>query len=197
MKYAVAASFILAPVAAIIFVLTGGNNATDRAPQPLSTTLSEALLTGPMAAFTPAEPGQMFPDIAFKDESGESITLKAFRGKTVLVNFWATWCAPCLKEMPSLDRLQAAFKGANFQVVTISIDRTGSDVVRPFFVRKEIKHLTPYYDAENSVGRAVGALGLPTSLLVDADGREIGRLVAPAEWDSPEAVALIQNSLDK
>lgn len=195
MKYAVAASFLLAPIAALIFVLSGGNNPTDRAPQPLSATLSEAFLTGDMEAFTAAEPGTMFPDVAFKDERDESITLAAFRGKTVLVNFWATWCAPCLKEMPSLDRLQAKLGGAKFRVVAISMDRSGGEAVLPFFERINVKHLTPYYDLNSEVGRAVGALGLPTSLLVDAGGYEIGRLVAPAEWDSPEAVALIRNFL--
>ena len=188
-KYAVTASFFLAPIVAIILIFTSGNNPTDQPPQPLS----EALLTSDMAAFTLAEPGTPFPNTPFLDKNEEPITIAGFRGKIVLVNLWATWCAPCLKEMPSLDRLQSKLDGDDFLILTISSDRTGSVAVQPFFERTDIVNLTPYYDPRGAVGRAIGTLALPTSVLIDANGFEIGRLVAPAEWDGPEAVALIRN----
>lgn len=192
MRYVIAASFLLAPIVAIFLVLSGGNNPTDRASQPLP----GALLTGEMEDFVPAEPGTPFPATPFQGNDEEPVTIADFRGKVILVNLWATWCAPCLKEMPSLDRLQAKLGGDGFLVLTVSSDRSGSEAVLPFFERTKIVNLTPYYDPQNAVGRAVGTPGLPTSILVDASGAEIGRLVAPAEWDSPEAVALIRNFLE-
>jgi thiol-disulfide isomerase/thioredoxin len=131
--------------------------------------------------------------LAFDDDEGRSRSLADFKGKVVLLNIWATWCVPCRKEMPALDRLQAALGGPDFEVVALSIDRGGMDVVRKFLGDIGVRHLAVYLDTAGKAMRALGALGLPTTLLVGRDGLELGRLVGPAEWDSPEAIAFVRS----
>lgn len=130
--------------------------------------------------------------IPFEDDAGRSRSLADLRGKIVLLNIWATWCVPCRKEMPALDRLQATLGGSNFEVVPLSIDRGGIDVVRKFFAEIGIQKLGMYLDTSGKATRELGLVGLPTTLLVDRKGREIGRLIGPAEWDSPEIVDFIR-----
>ncbi|MFH1344106.1 MAG: TlpA disulfide reductase family protein [Pseudomonadota bacterium] len=128
--------------------------------------------------------------IRFEQADGQPRSLADFRGKVVLLNIWATWCVPCRKEMPTLDRLQAKLGGADFEVVALSIDRH-MDAVRKFFTEVGIQKLAMYLDSTAKATRELGAVGLPTTLLLDREGREIGRLIGPAEWDSPEITALI------
>lgn len=141
------------------------------------------------------EKPQTIPDIRFKDASGRHISLEHFRPKVVLLNIWATWCVPCRREMPTLDRLQAELSGPDFEVVALSIDRAGIDVVRKFYAEIGMKHLAMYIDSSGKAARELGAVGLPTTLLIARDGREIGRLVGPAEWDAPEMATFIRNHL--
>ncbi len=129
--------------------------------------------------------------IQFEDADGQSRSLTDFRSKIVLVNIWATWCVPCRKEMPTLDRLQAKLGGADFEVVALSIDRR-MDAVRKFFAEVGIQKLAMYLDGSAKATRELGAVGLPTTLLLDRGGREVGRLIGPAEWDSPEMVEFIR-----
>lgn len=133
----------------------------------------------PVAAFT------------FMDSNGKLRNLADFKNHVVLLNIWATWCVPCRHEMPALDRLQAALGGADFEVVTVSIDRGGKDVVSNFFAEVGIQKLAMYLDSAGKAMRELGVFGLPTTLLLDREGREIGRLIGPAEWDSPESVQFI------
>ena len=130
--------------------------------------------------------------INFDDAQGRSRSLAEFKGKVVLLNIWATWCGPCRKEMPALDRLQAALGGPEFEVVALSIDRGGTDAVRKFFADIGIRTLAMYLDSSGQALRTLSALGLPTTLLIDREGREIGRLIGPAEWDAPEMVEFVQ-----
>jgi thiol-disulfide isomerase/thioredoxin len=130
--------------------------------------------------------------IQFVDGEGKSRGLSDFRGKSVLLNIWATWCVPCRKEMPALDHLQAALGGPNFQVVPLSIDRGGADVVRKFFVEIGIKKLGVYLDVSGDATRKLSVVGLPTTLMVDREGREIGRLIGPAEWDEPTNIEFVK-----
>lgn len=131
--------------------------------------------------------------ISFADGQGQARSLNDFKGKVVVLNVWATWCVPCRTEMPTLDRLQAALGGAEFEVVPLSIDRGGLDVVRKFFTEIGISHLAKYTDSSGQVLRGVGAVGLPTTLIIDRAGNEIGRVVGPAEWDAPEVVELMKS----
>lgn len=141
---------------------------------------------------------QTLPNIAFEDNKGRRLTLADFRGKVVLLNIWATWCPPCRREMPSLDRLQAKLGGADFEVVAVSIDQ-GNDalfLVEEFFSEIGVKHLRIYLDPTGSAARELGALGLPVTILVDRGGMELGRLIGPAEWDSAEALTTLRRYLD-
>ena len=130
--------------------------------------------------------------INFDDAQGRSRNLADFKGKVVLLNIWATWCGPCRKEMPALDRLQAALGGPDFEVVALSIDRGGMDAVRKFLADIGIRNLAMYLDSSGQALRTLSALGLPTTLLIDREGREIGRLIGPAEWDSPEMIEFVR-----
>ncbi|MDQ6680032.1 MAG: TlpA family protein disulfide reductase [Pseudomonadota bacterium] len=131
----------------------------------------------------------------FSDESGAEVSLAGFRGRVVLLNVWATWCPPCREEMPTLDRLQAALGGPNFEVVTVSIDAEGLSVVQTFFRQIGVKHLHPYIDSFHEVGD-LGAMGVPLTLLIDRRGREAARKIGPATWDDPDVMATIRRSID-
>jgi len=131
--------------------------------------------------------------ISFADENGNALTLDRWRGKVVLLNIWATWCAPCRHEMPTLDRLQARLGGERFEVVALSIDRAGVDVVRRFFDKIGIQHLGIVIDETMKASRDIGIYGLPETLLIAPDGRELGRLIGPAEWDTQEMVAFFES----
>jgi thiol-disulfide isomerase/thioredoxin len=134
--------------------------------------------------------------LAFKDAAGSDLTLADFRGRAVLLNVWATWCGPCRKEMPALDRLQAKLGGADFEVITLSIDRGGLGVVERFFDEIGIANLAIYLDESAAAMSVLGITGIPTTLLIDREGREIRRWAGPAEWDSPEIEALIRSHVD-
>ncbi|MFC4350874.1 TlpA family protein disulfide reductase [Fodinicurvata halophila] len=140
---------------------------------------------------------QTVPEIRFKNDDGRLLSLADFRGKVVLLNIWATWCGPCREEMPTLDRLQAELGGPDFQVVALSIDRAGLGVVSEFYDEIRIAHLHKYIDESGQASQQLNAVGLPTTLLLDREGREIARHVGPAEWDTPEMVAFIQRQLGR
>ena len=147
--------------------------------------------------FVLTDPPKALPDVRLVDGEGRNRALADFKGKVVLLNVWATWCVPCRKEMPTLDRLQSAHGGADFQVVALSIDRQGLDVVRKFYGEIGIKHLDMHVDSSGKAARELGAVGLPTTLLIDRAGREIRRLVGPAEWDTPEMIEVIRRHVDE
>lgn len=138
-----------------------------------------------------------FADMA---NGGAEIGLDAFAGEVLLVNFWATWCAPCLHEMPSIDRLAATLSeeglDGRVRVLTVNFDR--GDGTRParWLVDNEITRLPLYHDADMSSGRDAGLRGMPTTLVIDAEGREVARLEGAAEWDAAEVVALLRAVAD-
>jgi uncharacterized membrane protein/thiol-disulfide isomerase/thioredoxin len=134
--------------------------------------------------------GAVAPDAAFADRGGKPLRIADFAGRPVLVNLWATWCAPCLAEMPALDRL-AAREGDRLAVLAVSQDLEGWRAVDRFFVADKFKALTPYLDKENALALALGAKGLPMSILYDARGRELWRVNGPLEWDQPDVAALL------
>jgi thiol-disulfide isomerase/thioredoxin len=147
--------------------------------------------------FTWLEPPEPAPATPFALGDGGETTLAAFRGRVVLLNFWATWCAPCVREMPSLDRLQAKLGDEGLEVVAVSEDFAGLEQVRPFFERLQLENLAIYLDSDGALAKALGIAGLPTTLLIDREGRIVGGLEGPAEWDSDEAVALIRGYLER
>lgn len=135
------------------------------------------------------------PEISFTDGDGKPLSLRDFRGRPILLNIWATWCVPCRKEMPSLDRLQAKFDPSRFLVLTLSIDHLGIPVVRKFYQELGLKSLGVYVDQSGAALNQLMAPGVPTTLFVNADGQEIGRKIGPAEWDSPQTIALLRQHL--
>ena len=148
-------------------------------------------IAGSVGNFSRIDPSLPAPDDGFKGINGRSLSLADFRGKLLLLNLWATWCGPCVAEMPSLDRLQAALGGANFVVLPISIDRGGVARVTDFYDKHRIAHLGVHVDPANRIAQRMSVSGLPTSFLVGPDGRVLGALVGATDWDTPEAMALI------
>ena len=157
------------------------------------------LAHGEVAALTMATAPLRLPDLAFEDGDGKPRKLSDWRGRTVLVNLWATWCVPCRREMPALDRLQARLGGNNFEVVAINIDTRDPEKPRSFLKEANLTRLGYFSDQKAKVFqdlKAIGrALGMPTSVLVDAQGCEIGTIAGPAEWDSEDAIKLITAAL--
>jgi thiol-disulfide isomerase/thioredoxin len=153
------------------------------------------LAHGEVAALTMATAPLRLPDLTFQDADGKPKKLSDWRGRTVLVNLWATWCVPCRREMPALDRLQAKLGGKDFQVVAINIDTRDPEKPRNFLKDAKLTRLDFFSDSKaesfqelKAIGRA---LGMPTSVLVDGRGCEIATIAGPAEWDSDDAVKLI------
>lgn len=149
------------------------------------------LAHGEVAAFAVADQPVRLPDLAFRDAGGAERHLADWRGRTVLLNLWATWCVPCRKEMPALDRLQREMGSDTFQVVAVSVDRTGLPGAKKFLADTGAETLALYADPTARMGVALRAAGLPATLLLDRQGREIGRLLGPAEWDGEDAKRLI------
>ncbi|RIA56320.1 thiol-disulfide isomerase/thioredoxin [Dichotomicrobium thermohalophilum] len=132
------------------------------------------------------------PEFSFIDGEGETRTLADWRGKLLLVNIWATWCAPCKEEMPSLDRLEAKLGGENFAVLPISVDRGGLKKPRGFLDEIGADNLPLLLDETARLNFKLEVMGLPATLIIDEQGREIARMIGPAEWDSPEAIARLR-----
>jgi thiol-disulfide isomerase/thioredoxin len=151
---------------------------------------------GPDTGFALWEKPRPLPDLGFVDGEGQALTLADFRGKAVVLNIWATWCVPCQEEMPSLDRLQAMLGGPDFEVVALSVDRAGIPVVKDFYQEHGIGMLRVYVDESGAAPFALNLPGIPTTLLVDREGREVGRKLGIAEWDSAEIVTVIRRYLD-
>ncbi len=129
---------------------------------------------------------------SFTDPSGGEYTLADFEGKYVLVNFWATWCAPCRKEMPMLSELQTNLGGDTFEVVTIATGRNLQVAIDRFFEEIGVDNLPKYLDPRSSLARDMGVLGLPITLILDPEGREIARMRGDAEWNSESAYAVLE-----
>ena len=158
------------------------------------------LAHGEVAALTMATTPLRLPDLAFEDADGKPKKLSDWRGKTVLVNLWATWCVPCRKEMPALDSLQAKLGGKDFEVVAINIDTRDPEKPKNFLKDANLTRLGYFSDQKakvfqelKNIGRA---LGMPTSVLVDANGCEIATIAGPAEWASDDAIKLIKAAME-
>ncbi|MHA6288928.1 TlpA family protein disulfide reductase [Maricaulis sp. CAU 1757] len=149
---------------------------------------------GEMRAFTTVSDAPPQPNLAYYDGNGDEVRLTDYRGQVILVNYWATWCGPCVEEMPALSALQAELGGEDFQVVTVTLDRSIEDA-RAFLERMELENLPLIHDSSFSSPSQVRAIGLPMSILYDRLGREMGRVPAPAEWDSEEAIALVEAAI--
>ncbi|MBO6519355.1 MAG: TlpA family protein disulfide reductase [Rhodospirillales bacterium] len=145
-------------------------------------------------ALSVTEPAKAPPAFPITTADGDELGLADFKGRGVIVNFWATWCAPCVREMPELDNLKAELADDGIDVIAISMDRGGHKVVAPFFERYGIKNL-PSLVTPSKSGSTLGIRGLPTTLLIDAEGREVARIVGLMKYDTPDAVAYFKRCL--
>ena len=135
------------------------------------------------------------PTMVFNDPDGEEMRLSDYKGKVILVNIWATWCAPCIAEMPMLDALQSSHEGDDFEVVTISLDRTAEEA-QGWFVKNGIANLPLWHDSSYGVSAKLNLPGLPTSVFYNRQGREIARIPGEVDWTSDEALALVEYLLE-
>jgi thiol-disulfide isomerase/thioredoxin len=157
--------------------------------------LNPDLARGAMERFIPARAPKPLPNVEFQDASDKPLDLADFRGRAVLLNFWATWCAPCVKEMPSLDRLQAALPKDRFIIVPLSIDGPTKPKVVPFYKEQKLSRLGIFFDKGRKAMQGLDVTLLPTSILIDPTGRELGRIEGDADWDMPESIELMKAAI--
>ncbi len=203
-KTTVVIAAVMAMITAIsldagVYGKKGGDGNGSSAFQLKGSTIKQAgvnpFSTGTMITFVVAKAPKEFADVKFKDASGNDLSLSDWRGKVVLLNLWATWCAPCRREMPDLDELQASMGSDEFEVVAVSIDRKGVEVAQAFLDEIKVKGLKLYIDKTAKITREADVFGMPTTILIDRDGMELGRMIGPAEWNSNQAKALITAAL--
>jgi len=166
------------------------DSVTEEGSSPL-----EGLNKGAMAALVIKSKPVALPAFTFADAAGQTKSLADFRGKVVLLNIWATWCLPCREEMPAFDRLQTELGGKDFEVVAINIDKGGPEKAEAFLKETGADHLTFYTDPSGKLFSTLKAVGMPTTLLIDREGREIARLGGPADWASQEAIAVMEAAI--
>jgi thiol-disulfide isomerase/thioredoxin len=150
---------------------------------------------GPMAPLLAHAKPVDLPDFTVADAGGAAKSLADFKGKVVLLNIWATWCVPCREEMPTLDKLEAKLGGKDFAVVAVNIDKGGPDKAAAFLKETGATQLPLYTDPSGKLFATVKTVGMPTTLIIDRDGKEIARLIGPADWSSPEALAVIDAAI--
>jgi len=173
-------------------------NGPDTGPQRAADATkagTNPLATGAMATFVFKPSPSPLAEVNFLDGNGKEMDLTAFRGKVVLLNVWATWCAPCREEMPALSKLQTELGSDKFQVVALAVDKSGVEGARKFLDDIKADNLEAYADPTMKGGTRLGVIGMPTTILINGEGQEIGRLIGPAHWDSPEAKKLIEANL--
>jgi thiol-disulfide isomerase/thioredoxin len=195
---------VIATAGALAYAGLGGRLAGDKADPACAAAQSVArdiapLARGEVAALKVSSRPERLPDLVIDTSGGVTKTLADFRGRTILLNLWATWCAPCRHEMPALDKLQAALGGADFEVVAVNIDTRNLDKPKTWLKDAGIERLAYYADPEAKIFqdlRKLGkAVGMPTTLLIDGQGCEIANLAGPAEWASEDALKLVRTAL--
>ena len=203
-KMAVAlGALVLVALGGVAAFYSGQGGAGNSTCSAATTKLAQLrpLVKGEIAAIQVPQKSTPVPDLAFNGPDGKPTSLSAMRGRTVLVNLWATWCPPCLLEMPALAKLQKTLGGPDFEVVTVNIDTRNLDKPKEWLAKKDIAGLAYYADPEAKVFQdlraAKKAEGMPVSLLVDPQGCELATLQGPAEWAGTEALALIRTTLGR
>ena len=176
----VMATFMLIP---LIGCSRSGEDATSHHKPNL------AHVSGEEKRFDFSHGGRPAPDVVFTDESGRKTTLSAFRGHPVLLSLWATWCGPCIKELPSIDALAGRDKAVT--VIALNQDKEGAAVVLPFWKARRFTALRTYFDPANAVAAAIGMSGLPAAVLYDKRGKEVWRASGGTDWAGPTAARMI------
>lgn len=147
--------------------------------------------------FIPTRPPRPVPMLTFEDSHGRTFSLQDFKGRYILLNLWASWCSPCVHEMPALDALRNTFTYRQFEVVALDEDHEGSSVAGVFYKRHSLQHMPIFIDTSGRTPSLLHATALPTTLFIDPQGMEIGRIEGEAEWSSPEAVSFITKWMQK
>ena len=151
---------------------------------------------GDMVKFMELAPPLPVPEASFYTSNGKKINLNMFKGAWLLVNFWATWCAPCISELPSLYNLKQNKSSSKFKILLVSIDRAGPKVYKPFLKKLELSHLNSASDPKANLMRALKISGIPTTLLIDPNGYIVGMYTGDAKWDHPFAETLLMHYVD-
>jgi thiol-disulfide isomerase/thioredoxin len=194
---------VIVGLAAVYGIGATQRNPVDAACRPAAELAKRLapLAQGEVAAVGIAAEPKRLPELTFNDPEGKPRTLADYRGRTVLLNLWATWCVPCRKEMPALDALQAKLGDDKFEVVAVNIDTRNLEKPKAWLEEVGIKRLSYYADPSAKVFqdlKAVGkAFGMPTTLLIDPQGCELGALAGPAEWASEDAIKLVSAAIGK
>ncbi len=201
-KYAIAAAIAVAIGIGTVYLLFAPS---DNGPETVSAPAAEpagggasplqGLNEGAMAAFVIRPEPDELPDFPFQGPDGNPLSSADLRGKVVLLNIWATWCVPCREEMPQLNELQAELGGDAFEVVALNIEKGGEEKARAFLEETKATDLALYSDPTGKAFATLKVVGMPTTLLVDRNGKEMGRLVGPADWASAEAKALVRAAI--
>ena len=152
---------------------------------------------GAMSEFVVFDSPKETPQTRIFDRQGNTYSFADFKGKTLLINFWATWCEPCREEMPTLLHLQQVMEGEDFLLITVSIDWQGYKIIDPFLEEYQVTGLTAYWDKSNRLPNQMGVIGLPLTVLIDKDGNWVGRFDGPAEWNSVDAIHLMRAAARK
>lgn len=152
---------------------------------------------GTVKSFKPVTPPRPVPEIAFLDASGNSVALGDLKGRVVLINLWATWCPPCIRELPALERLQARFSNQEFVVIPIATDREGLSLARPFYERLKIRSLGLYADPDHALGAFFPLDVFPANFILDRNGEMIAFLRSYVDWDAPEAETMVKELLQR
>jgi thiol-disulfide isomerase/thioredoxin len=163
----------------------------------LSASVSHAATSDFNSRFTPTSPPAATPRFSFQDSHNHVMDLHDFRGRYVLLNFWATWCGPCVREMPSLDALQSKVDGQKFIILAVTEDQDGVGAAEGFYKRHKLTHLPVLVDASGEIPHIMHVNGLPTSILIDPKGREIGRVEGDVDWDDVETVKVLQKQMTR
>ncbi len=153
---------------------------------------SKALATGSLAGFIIHPQRKDIAAFSFANDKGQTLDLSKWKGRVVLLNLWATWCAPCRKEMPDLSKLQTALGGPDFEVVALSLDRKGLAASQAFLKETGVSNLAAYVQPDGKPLAALEALGLPATILIDRNGKEAGRILGSVDWASPESQAMVK-----
>ena len=171
----------------------------DSISQPLASAEGGKCLAadGELDNYAVTEPPRPMTDAPFFDADGKSRTLADYRGRGVVLNFWATWCLPCVREMPQLDKLRKSLEPAGIEVLALDEDRDGVALVKKFYRVNRLENLEILFDLNRKVLRDSKIRGMPTTLLIDARGREVGRVEGFAEWDAKSVVPFIKRCLGK
>ncbi len=187
-------SFVKCLALSLAALIAGCDRGAEDSAQPEATLSgSDAVLSG---EFDTSQAGSLMPAIVLTDPAGKELNTGALQGQPVLVNLWATWCAPCVVEMPMLDELAQDYAG-RMRVVTISQDARGTEVVAPFFAQNSFDNLPSWLDPDAEFGQALGNGGLPVTVLYDASGREVWRVTGGYDWTSDAAKTRIDEAMGK